>query len=351
MARTLVVAILAVGISFLTAEEPARKPSPVSAKPVTLSRSAQPAEIAAEIRQQTGLPLELKSVGPAPISVDFERTPFWTAVDELAAKTGTRPTFEAGVVKLIKPPAGPAPPSAVDGPFRVVVKKVVARRDYETGVTEHEVHLDLMWEPRFPVYLVDAEPTIASATIGERKLKATPPTGRVQPTGFSHASVIRLQGVRPGSTRIETLSGTFRVVAAEKMLAVEFADLTSEQSVSKTADGVKVTLQPVRKLEQRMEIGFDLEYPASHPEFESYQLWAGSNKLRLIAPDNRTVITPSDFYTDENGRRVRAGYNFTGPNGQPYTPPNLKGWRAVYETPCPLVEQTVTFTLKDIELP
>jgi hypothetical protein len=48
---------------------------------------------------------------------------------------------------------------------------------------------------------------------------------------------------------------------------------------------------------------------------------------------------------------VRADYNFTGPNGAAFALPDLKGWRVVYETPCPMSEQTLGFKLKNIPLP
>jgi hypothetical protein len=282
----------------------------------------------------------------------FDRQPFWAVLEKLADRTGSRIALDNGTVKLVKRPDGvKSSPSAIDGPFRVVVKKVLARKDFDTGLSEYEVHLEVMWEARFPVYLIDSEPSVKSATAGGKSRAADAPTGRVLPTGYSHTAVVRLRNIPRGASKIDTLSGSFRVVAAEKVLAVEFTDLTGDKPVSQTADGVKVTMRPIRKLEKRAELGFELEYPPSHPEFESFQLWAGANKLKLIGPDNRTTLVPSDFSTDENGRRVRADYNFSHPNGQAFTLPDLKGWRAVYQTPCPMVEQTVTFTLKDIELP
>jgi hypothetical protein len=95
----------------------------------------------------------------------------------------------------------------------------------------------------------------------------------------------------------------------------------------------------------------ELEYPESHPEFESFQQWSGSNEFRLFAPNQEAGVKPSTYSTDERGRRVTTAYSFTGPNGAAFALPDLKGWRVVYETPCPMAEQTLTFKLKGITLP
>jgi hypothetical protein len=309
--------------------------------------------VLASISQQTGWPLEL-SDGDASADVPdrFERQGYWSAVEQLANRTGSRIVLDGSKVKLVKRAEGlKQAPSSIDGPFRVVVKKVVARRDFEAAMSEYEVHLEIMWEPRFPVYLIDTEPKITTATAAGKPLASDAPTGRVLPTGYSHLAVVRLRNVPRGVPKLDLLSGSFRLIAAEKMLSFEFTDLVTDQPTTQTTDGVKVTLKPVRKLEKRAEVGFDLQYPESHPSFESFQLWAGMNKLKLMSPDNATSFLPTDFNTDENGRRVRADYNFSGPNGQAFQLPNLKGWRAVYQTPCPMIEQTITMTLKEIDLP
>ncbi|MEO2091727.1 MAG: hypothetical protein ABGY75_19900 [Gemmataceae bacterium] len=345
----LIMAVALLVGSAATADPP--KPPPITAKLVTLNKSGPLAELLAEVSRQTGLAVEAAD-GAAKATAAFDRTPFWAAVEQLAAGTGHRVAVDGSKVKLVKLASGvKPPPSATDGPFRAVVKKVIARKDFETGGVEYEVQLDVLWEPRFPVFLIDTDLRVTAAAAGGQKPTADSPTGRVLPVGYTHPATVRLKGVPRTAGKIDSLSGTFRVTAADHRLSVEFKDLTGDKPVTQSAEGVAVTLKPVRRLEKRVEFGFELEYPPGHPEFESFQLWAGGNRLRLIAPDNRTTYEPADYSADENGRRVRAEYSFSGPNGQPFTLPDLKGWRAVYDTPCPMVERTVTLTFKDIELP
>lgn len=301
-----------------------------------------------EITKQTGiafapLPLPLKERS---ITAKLNG-PFWNVAEQLAAETNTRLRIQNGAVHFLPLATGIVPaPSFIDGPFRVSVRQVIAKRDFETGSALTEVHLDLMWEPRFPVYLIDAEAKITEAKGEKNAYQTDAPSGRVAASGYSHSLVVRLKGIPREERKLDVLSGSLKLIAAEKMLAVEFKDLTADKPIVQTVAGVNVTLKPIKSANGQMEASFDLEYPPSHPEFESFQAWAATNKIRLIDPAN-TAFKTDDYNTAEHGRKISASYFFPAPKG----PLNLKGWRAIYETPCPMVEQEVRFTLKDILLP
>lgn len=335
----------------------AAEPPPVAAKPVTLARTAPAADIAAALREQTGVAVDVSAVGPAKtVAAAFDRTPFWTAVEKLAADTGCRVAVSRGgrgITLVPRPAGGSAPPSSVDGPFRVALKEVVARRDYDTGRTTYRLTLEAHWEPRFPVYLIDGEPTVTRATADGKAVVADPPTGRVASTGFAHPLTVTLKDVPRAAKRLDELTGSFDVIAAHQLLPFAFADLTAANPVVKEQNGVTVTLKPVRHPVGRAEFQFDLKYPASHPAMESFEeVWAASNTLRLTDPTGRRNFLPTDYSTDARGNVVLGTYAFAGANGRPGPlPKDLKGWTAVYETPSPLLRQTVKFRLTGIELP
>lgn len=329
------------------------KPPPVAAKTVTLTKAGPLAEIAAEITRQTGLPLDLSSVDDqAKADVKFNKTSAWEAIEAVAGQANCFVSVVGDRVKLSRRPNGVgAVPSSVDGPFRVVLKRVVAKRDPERADAEYEFHLEVQWELRFPVYLIDTEPK-ATATAGKNTLTADPASVRVMPAGYSHPAVVVLKNLPRDVKQLDELAGTFRVVAAAKMLAVEFKDLTGDKPVSQTVEGVTVTLHPAKKFEKRVEFAVEMEYPDTHPKFESNHLWHAANTFRLFAPNDRTGRKPSDMnLSDGERRRPSAEYTYTGPNGGAFTLPDLKGWRVVYETPSPMSEQTVQFSLKGVVLP
>lgn len=330
----------------------ADKPAPVAAKTVTHKTAGPLADTLAEVTRQTGLTFDLTGVdGTAKVNANFNNAPFWSAVEAVAGQAGCFVSVAGDKVKLSKRPNGVgAVPSGVDGPFRVVLKKVTARRDPELPDADYELNLEVQWEPRLPVYLIDTEPK-AAATAGQQKLVADAASVRVIPTGHTHQAVVRLKNVPREAKQIDELTGSFRVVAAAKTLSVEFADLTGDKPVSQTVEGVTVTLHPVKKTAKRAEFRVDLEYPQSHPEFESFQQWSGTNQFRLYPPADRAGLPPTDYSAAESGRRVRADYSFAGPNGAAFNLSELKGWRVVYQTPCPMAEQEVKFTLKGVVLP
>lgn len=346
----LALAIAAVGLG--EAADPPAPPPPVAPSLVTLDRTGPLTEIAAELTKQTALPIDLSAVdGTTPVAVKVKGVPAWEAIERAADRANCFVSVAGKKVKFSKRPDGvPAVPSSIDGPFRVVLRKVVAKRDLEFASTEYELHLEVQWEPRFPVFLIDAEPK-ATATVGDAKISADSPSVRTMPLGYTHPAVVRLKNVPRDAKTIDELTGEFRLVAAAKVLAVEFKDLTGEKPQAQTVEGVSVTLNPVKTSEKRAEFGVELEYPKSHPEFESFQLWSGGNVFRLYPPNAREGVPPADYSAEQRGRRVLADYNFTGPNGTTFALPDLKGWRVVYETPGPMTEQTVKFTLKGVLLP
>lgn len=330
-------------ISFTAnAAEPAKLP-PIAAKRVQSSEATLGPALAA-IAKQSGIEIDFASVDGSAKVEPVPETDFWLALENLAKPSKTRFAPSAGKVKFAK---GPLPPSSVEGPFRVSVKQVTARRDFDSDVTNYDVLLEVSWEPRFPVYLMDDTPKIVSASAGDQKLEALAGSGRVPTIGFRQLATVRLSGVPRSATNIDILKGTFNVVAAEKLLAVEFKDLTAAKPQMQTLDGVQVTLAPVKRISTRVQFDFNLEYPASHPQFESFELWASANKLKLYPPSNRAALEPGDYSTNEAGRRIAASYSFEPAANFA----DLKGWRAVYETGGPMTKMTVKFELKSIPLP
>ena len=344
---SLTIAWLGVLTGAQTQEPP--KPGPIPATRVQTTAAESTLALAvAGIAKQSGIDFDLSSVDGAAKVEPIPATDFWLAAESLAKQTGTRFTPSAGKVKFAKGTSGP---SSVDGPFRTSVKQVTARRDFDTDAPVYQVLLEVTWEPRFPVYLIDDVPKITAASAGKEPVKVGASTGRVPTLGFRQLATVRLTGIPRSATAIDVLSGSFSVVAAEKLLAFDFKDLTSGKPLSQTDHGVKVTLQPVKRSGKVALFDFNLEYPPSHPEFESFEQWASANKLKLYPPNNRNGLEPTDYSMSEAGRRIAASYSYETPAGKPAPLADLKGWRAVYETSGPMVVQTVKFELKGIALP
>jgi hypothetical protein len=238
-----------------------------------------------------------------------------------------------------------------DGPFRFTARELNARIDFHTGRTTYDLTLDVSWEPRFPVFRIDARPRVTSGTddLGHR-LSAPAVSAKSQVSGFAHSTTVRIDGLTRKSGKIATLAGEFTVTASPRMLAVRFNDLASLPA-EKMTEGVTVKLVRFAKEEDRWEAEFDLAYPPGQPEFESFESWASGNTLKLVAPGTGQVFTPDNYDLTESSRRARATYRFRTAGGKGPDVGDRKGWQLVYETPAPLVEYLVRFAFKDIPLP
>ncbi|HVK19513.1 MAG TPA: hypothetical protein VM533_21440 [Fimbriiglobus sp.] len=336
-------------IAVLAAVAAGPSGSVISPKTVTLNKpDATLSDVLGELRSQTGLHVAAPGLSEGPGPVQFDRTPFWTAVEQLAAKTGTRIALgkQGREITLVKR-SGPMPPSSVDGPFRVAVRQVQVRTDFESGKTFSEVTLDVHWEPRFPVFRIDSEPAI-TAVADDRGSRITPATAkaRTSPGGFLYTTTVRIEGVPRSATKLTRLAGTFTVTSSERMLPFAF-DLGGKTPVTLPAqEGVSATLRRFEKVDDRWEAELEMTYPPGQPEFESFESWVTENRARLVGPDKAKSLDPTDYDIPEQGRRVVAVYRFAGS-----ALTNPKGWTLTYETPAPLVEFPVRFELKDIPLP
>jgi hypothetical protein len=337
--RLAVVAVLA-SVAAAPPTGPAIPP-----KTVTLNKPDAPlAEVLGELRKQTGLSVDAPGLSDNLGPIQFDRTPFWTAVEQLAAKTGTRIALgkQGREIALVKRTGLPAP-SSVEGPFRVAVKQVQSRTDFEAGKAFTDITLDVHWEPRFPVFRLDSEPTI-TAVADDRGSQLHPITAkaRTPPGGFLYTTTVRVEGVPRDAKKLTRLAGTFTVTASERMLP--FAFELGGKPPAQEQEGVTAALKRFEKVDDRWEAELELTYPPGQPQFESFESWVTENRARLVGPDN--ALKPTDFDIPEQGRRVVAVYRFPG---NALTSP--KGWTLTYETPAPLVEFPVRFELKDIPLP
>jgi hypothetical protein len=319
-------------------------------KTVTLNKpDATLADVLGEFRKQTGLAADAPGLDAStPCPAAFHRTPFWSAVGQVAEKTGTRIALgkqgkEIALVKRTGPPA----PSSVDGPFRVAVRLMQPRIDFETGKTFTEVTLDVHWEPRFPVFRIDSEPTV-TAIADDKGSKLTPITAKAKtpPGGFLYTTTVRIEGVPRSATKLTKLAGTFTVTASERMLPFAFDLGAKLPIVPPPQEGVTAALKRFEKVDDRWEAELELTYPPGQPQFESFESWVTENRARLVAPNKAKSLDPTDYDVPEQGRRVVAVYRFPG-----NALADRKGWTLVYDTPAPLVEFPVRFELRDIPLP
>ena len=241
------------------------------------------------------------------------------------------------------------------------------RRDFDTGRGVTEVTLEVDWEPRLPVFRIDGEPRgeygagrlgggpgLAAQQFGQ---EMAPAAGKAAVSGSTFTSVVRLpaiarsEGAGRASGQIYTIDsisirGDFTVTAAAKMLQFRVPDCATPTTLSQ--EGVTFTALPWKRIGDRWDVPVELTYPASKVEFESFEsgAWLSRNRLQLIDAAGKPREPMNEDWR-EAGPKTTAFYRF--PAAQ--LPADRKGWAMLYETPGPLVEFPVRFTLNDIPLP
>ena len=319
---------------FLTA-------TPTGIMPAQVSTGAGvAATVCAALEAQTGIRVEgVDGTKPVPAG----KGTFWEAIDRVCTATSSR-VSAVGPGRTVKLAPG-RDAHANDGAFRVTAKAVVAKYDAEADRTTYTLHLEVAWEPRFPVFRIDAQPQISAGRddLGN-VLSGTRARVKTPPTGASFVAQVLLVGLSRKSATIASVSGSFTVTASPKMLAFAF-DSPTALPAAKSLDGVTLKLARIEKDEDRWEVDVTAAYPAGQPEFESFESWASGNTLTLVAPGGKTHA-PANFQIDERTGRLAGTYRFKGIDLS-----NRTGWRAVYETPAPMAEFPVAFTLTGIPLP
>src|SRR5207244_10195329 len=65
-------------------------------------------------------------------------------------------------VALLRGPRRPIPVS-ISGPFRFAALRSIGRSDFQTGVSQTEVFIEVAWEPSFKAYYLELDPASVAA--------------------------------------------------------------------------------------------------------------------------------------------------------------------------------------------
>jgi hypothetical protein len=303
-------------------------------------------QLATVVNEQAGLVVELPSMLKEE-RFTLKSGSLWEVLDSAAMQSQQRlvPIRKGSAVRFNTSKAqSPAP--CYDGPFRFAIRQVTSRQDFDLGQQVTEVALDLHWEPRYPVFRIESEPSLTEMrTDAGQKLNFSPNRTKIPLSGSQHQPVIRLANI-PRSAKTVSLSGEYRITASQKLLEVPFKldKLPQKQLV----EGITVILSRAELIDKRVEIQMELEYPKDHPEFESFESFVTQNQA-VLRNATQQVWEPSDFEISSQDRRVIAVYRFVSKSGPLVWEPEK--WQLNYRTPSPLKEFAIRFAFQDVPLP
>lgn len=347
------------------AQDKNHAPAVPERKTITLRADKIPLRQAlAELTKQSGIRIEdALGAGEEAIHLDWKQTPFWQALDALAAAGKGRvklyPT--SGRIVLAKRGADyRLPPISYDGRIRLCVKKVTTSRDLETnekgrgGATNLVV--EVAWDPDLlPLYLetrprelryVDDGNTMH--TVAEEGSTLAPVDGRIAVDIDLH-----LPALPRRMAAIRSLEGKLSMIGPSKMLTFtsETLDRLAQTKANDperqlTQESVACRILDVKLLAKRWTVRVALDYPRGLKQLDTNQSWVVNNEMTLESPDGRKRL-PSTHYVLESAsaRGAVLSYHFLDLRGKP------SDWRLRYRTPANLIEVPIPFAFKDIPLP
>lgn len=311
--------------------------TPPPARTITLTGPAvTPEQAARAIREQTGIEIDVAALDSATgVTLDLSKANFWTAVQQLADRTGSRVEVSGGRIALR--PGKSLAPVSVSGPFRFTPREVYARIDPQTGKSAYEVTIGVTWEPWLVAYRIDTTPTITTAKNDRgQDIRAAQGGARSLVSGSTAAL-----SVRPAAGRADqsiTLIGSVRVTIADEMLAFTFDASNPQPAPAQKGVTAMVTKAGADGTDWFAVI--DVRQPKSDVVVESYEYGVfRNNTARLVPPRGNPiaadVLEPADQRFGFKGLAKQVG----------------PGWKLEYRTPGPLREIVVPFELKSIPLP
>jgi hypothetical protein len=307
------------------------------------------------------------------LSVDFHKTPFWPALDQLLDQAGLTlyPYGQPGSLSIV---------AAVDekgtarfghanysGPFRFEPISVVARRNVrEPGIGSLVVTVEAAWEPRLKIIKL-TQPMADVVAMDDRGERLPVADRAAQPEvsiGREATAVkldIPLQLPSRDVRQIASLKGKLLATVPGKIETFRFSKLSDAKNVEQRIAGVTVTLEKVHRISgnttssphpnplpkgegKQCEIRLKVRFDNAGDALASHRQWIFENKAFLESPDGKPIAYETFETTAQSKNEIGLAYRFQ--TDQP-----LDTLTFVYQTPGTIVTRAFEYELKEIALP
>jgi hypothetical protein len=332
---------------------------------VTYQGDATPEALARALTEQTGNQVDLSGLPPdvrgQSVSVTWTAVEFWSAIDDLARWTESRPMLRAGVSSVALVPAEGAEPVPLAvtnaGAFRLEVTEVTRRRGLNNGDKPHDllrIDFRLLVEPRLRPLFADYRDAGFVVVAGTTRLPHFNPRASHQPDfKGSDGIAFSLDLLAPQGTNGEGLKGegAIEVEVAAVPREIRLTGLSGPFPIERRRGGVTVSLGSVEPLPNRpagdnsntlvgtqIECVLGVKYDAGGPAFESHRLsslyreaWIEDGAGTRLAVNDRLELR------GERDGALTIAYRFSG------LPESWREATLVYEAATGFVTTPVTF--------
>jgi hypothetical protein len=303
-----------------------------------------------DARQKRGQP-----VADPKLSVVFDKTPFWPALDRVLDQAGliVYPFSDNAAIEVMAKSDGKQAARygrvSYVGPFRIEATQIQARRDLRGGEGILVVNVEAAWEPRLRVIgLMQRMADVKATDERGRNLPVADAQAQLEiPTGGDSSAVkfdLRLQRPSRQAERIASIKGRLTAMIPGRIETFRFAKLAGAKDIEQRIAGAVVTLEEVRKNNESWEVRVLVRFDDAGDALASHRTWIFSNPAYLEGPDGKPIAY-NTFETTRQGRNeVGVAYFFS-----PGLP--LEKLAFVYKTPGLIITREFDYELKDLRLP
>jgi hypothetical protein len=288
------------------------------------------------------------------VKVDFEKTPFWEAFDQVLDQTGLGlyPFGEVPGLNIVAKaekqlPLGKA--AAYAGPFRFLPTQSMATRELRTDAKASlQITVEAAWEPRLkPVALRQKMQDIEAVddhgnpvTIDAESDLELPVDG-----GRTAVELVLPFAAPPREVKeIASIKGKLSAIIPGKVETFQFDNLVKAKNVEKHTAGVTVTLDGVQQNNEAWEVRIRVKFDEAGDALASHRGWIFQNEAYLEGSDGKPIAYDAFETTRQSKDEVGLSYIFSLEK----PPEKLK---FTYKTPAALFSPTFEYELKNIKLP
>jgi hypothetical protein len=292
----------------------------------------------------------------ANVNVDFDKTPFWTALDQVLDQAGmTIYHFagESGALAIVARSESELPRAdrgAYSGLFRYEPSQIEARRDLRNPAN-HALRLTIeaAWEPRMtPIVLEQPLGDIKAVDDSGQPLEVDGRLGKLEVAvqGNLSAANLEVPFMLPDRSvkEIKTLSGTLMALVPGRVETFEFTDLATARNVQQRRGGVTLLLEQTFKNVGLYDVRIRVQFDKAANALESHRGWIYNNDAYMLDPSGQRVENAGIEATRQAINEIGLSYKFVLDDG-------LAGHTFVYKTPAAIVRMPVNYELRDIKLP
>ncbi len=332
----------------------------VESSTVTLHGRLKISKVLAEIQKQTGNTIaDLSraadaSIPDPEIAVNFDKTPFWTALDLVLdqAQLSIYSYGQPGTLQIVPrglhilPRTGRA---AIQGPMRIEPVSVLAKRELRSlSSPALQVFLEVAWEPRLQpiaikqrmadLKILDSSGGSVAADNPEAEKEAFPRLG-------SSAVEMDIALAMPAQPlkEIASLKGSFGVMMLGKVETFRFVNLLKGKQEKRIA-AATVALDEVRKNGNTWEVFVRLRFDDANDALESHRNWVLQNEAYLEDANGKPIQPDSMETTKRTKNEIGVGYVFAMPD----LPKNLT---FVYKTPGMVLAKDFPYEVRGVKMP